>query len=103
MLFFLIPTPRSRREPARMEGNDTPVLESTTELPESFRESEPQRGSGRLEKKEFSASWRNWCLGFDASSEETATPARATAATATETPAAAAAAALKDRDVEEGM
>lgn len=69
-LFFLNPIPRRRLESSRTEGNETPVLDSTTVDEEeefSAKESEPQSGSEQwldlLEKSEFSAFLRNGSFG----------------------------------------
>lgn len=69
-LFFLNPIPRRRLESSRTEGNETPVLDSTTvEEEEEFsaKESEPQSGSEQwldlLEKSEFSAFLTNGSFG----------------------------------------
>ena len=66
-LFFLKPIPRRRLESSRTEGNETPVLDSTTVDDEdevSAKESEPQSGGVEwLEKSEFSAFFRNGSFG----------------------------------------
>ncbi|PON84201.1 hypothetical protein TorRG33x02_199550 [Trema orientale] len=106
MVFLLNPIPRSRRESARTEGNETPVLESTTGSEDPARESDPKRGTVvRLAKKKFSASSRKGCFGFVESLEKTATPATAAAAAAAaaEATVRAAATALYGREVAEGV
>lgn len=102
MVFLLNPIPRSRRESARTEGNETPVRELTTGSEESATESEPHRGTDRLANKKFSASWRKWCFGFVASLDKTATAAApAAAAAAAKVTKAVVVVALKGREVAE--
>ncbi|PON55263.1 hypothetical protein PanWU01x14_189520 [Parasponia andersonii] len=104
MVFLLNPIPRSRRESARTEGNEIPVLESTIGSEDPARESDPKRGAVRLAKKKFSASSRKGCFGFVEPLEKTATPATAAPAAAAAAEATVrAAAALYGREVAEGV
>lgn len=89
-LFLRTPTPRSRRESPKADGNETPVFGSFTGVGSAAREREPQRWDERLafplgdklESKKFKASWRNGVFEYwDAAAAAADTPAATVNAT----------------------